>query len=279
MAIAYFPMYGSYEEIFETLTDEQLGALVRGGLRYFNSGAREPMNDRGLIPLFAMLCRDIDLSGDAYEEKCAKRRDAARKRWKKGPDGTAEAECDPVQVDADDANASKWMQTDAHACKWMQNKDKVKANTNAITNASAREIPADTPARAEEREDRFAEEDAAALFGVTVPGEEDVTLRGSFSNVPLTDAQLERLHREIPEADEYIDRLSEHIASTGKTYADCCATIFKWVREDRRKAVPKTQTPPDQGSFDTDEFFEAALKRSYRMMEEIEAKEKAKSGG
>ena len=67
MAIAYFPMYGSYEEIFSTLSDAQIGALVRGSLHYFNSGEREPMKKPALIPLYTMLCRDIDLSGEAYE--------------------------------------------------------------------------------------------------------------------------------------------------------------------------------------------------------------------
>ncbi|MBQ3708664.1 MAG: hypothetical protein II889_12300 [Clostridia bacterium] len=262
MAIAYFPMYGSYEEIFSTLSDAQIGALVRGSLHYFNSGEREPMKKPALIPLYTMLCRDIDLSGEAYEEKCEKSRASARKRWQRDRSDQITSLCERMPTDA---NAYERMPMDADACERMPNKDKDKVKTNAITNASAREN--NSPARAEEREDRFAEEDAAALFGVTVPGGEDVTLRGSFSNVPLTDAQLERLRRELPEADEYIERLSEHIASTGKTYADCCATIFKWVHEDRRRSPPKPSAPSDGGSFDTDEFFEAALKRSYEMLD------------
>ena len=52
-------------------------------------------------------------SGEADEEKCEKRRDAARKRWQKAPEdtpGTSDPECGR-------------MQTDANASKWMQNKD------------------------------------------------------------------------------------------------------------------------------------------------------------
>ena len=265
MSIAYFPMYGSYEEIFETLTDAQIGALVRGSLHYFNSGERGTMTRHGLAPLYTMLCRDIDLSAEAYEEKCEKSRASARKRWNRKPEET----CERMPTDAD---VCERMPTHADACERMPNKDKDKGKTNTNTKARAREEIADAPARAEEREDRFAEEDAAALFGIE-PGFEDTTAEtvrqcGSFSNVPLTESQLERLHRELPEADEYIERLSEHIASTGRTYADCCATIFKWVREDRRKSAPKEKPAQDGGSFDTDEFFEAALRRSYRLMEQ-----------
>ena len=102
MSIAYFPMYGSYEEIFETLTDAQIGALVRGSLHYFNSGERGTMTRPGLTPLYTMLCRDIDLSAEAYEEKCSKRRDAARKRWKNQPEETSDPACMPVDADAID---------------------------------------------------------------------------------------------------------------------------------------------------------------------------------
>ena len=247
MALAYFPMYGSYEAIFETLTDAQLGALVRGSLHYFNSGERIATKP-SIAPLYTMLCRDIDYSGIAYEEKCEKSRASARKRWEKQRN--------------DDASGCDRMRTDADACERMPNKDKYKDKINTNTNASARAKEESSPAPAPEREDCLAaEEDGGGTpSSGKPPVKEAVRSCGSFSNVPLTDAQLERLHREIPEADEYIDRLSEHIASTGKTYADCCATIFKWVREDRRKTQPKPEGP--KGSFDTDDFFEAALERS-----------------
>ncbi|MBO7404423.1 MAG: hypothetical protein J6V24_05640, partial [Clostridia bacterium] len=128
MAIAYFPMYGSYEEIFSSLTDAQLGALIRGSLHYFNSGEKTEIGKPMLLPLYAMLCRDIDYSGEAYEEKCEKRRDAARKRWQKAPEDTPETS---------DPECGR-MQTDANASKWMQNKDKGEKKTNANAKASAR---------------------------------------------------------------------------------------------------------------------------------------------
>ena len=36
---------------------------------------------------------------------------------------------------------------------------------------------------------------------------------------------------------EYIERLSEYMASTGKTYKSHAATIRRWVADDRRKAA------------------------------------------
>ena len=34
---------------------------------------------------------------------------------------------------------------------------------------------------------------------------------------------------------EYIERLSEYMASTGKTYKSHAATIRRWITDDRRK--------------------------------------------
>ncbi|MBO7405289.1 MAG: hypothetical protein J6V24_10045, partial [Clostridia bacterium] len=152
-----------------------------------------------------------------------------------------------------------------------------KTNANAKTSARAKKEDAPTPA--EKSVDCLAAEGNGperSPRAEPVSSAEPVRSYGSFANVPLTDGQLERLRREIPEADEYIDRLSEHIASTGKTYADCCATIFKWVREDRRRSPPR-QDFQREGSFDTDEFFEAALKRSQSIMENMEAEREARA--
>ena len=59
---------------------------------------------------------------------------------------------------------------------------------------------------------------------------------GRFSNVFLTDSELLELRREFPQWQKTIERLSEYIASTGKTYQNHYATLCKWAREDAEKA-------------------------------------------
>ena len=54
------------------------------------------------------------------------------------------------------------------------------------------------------------------------------------------------LKTELPDKWEYyIDRLSCHIASTGKQYHSHAATIYKWAQEDaaKGKAAPKQGIP------------------------------------
>ena len=69
---------------------------------------------------------------------------------------------------------------------------------------------------------------------------------GRYNNVILTDTELSGLKTELPDKWEYyIDRLSCHIASTGKQYHSHVATIYKWAQEDtaKGKAAPKQGIP------------------------------------
>ena len=69
---------------------------------------------------------------------------------------------------------------------------------------------------------------------------------GRYNNVILTDTELSGLKTELPDKWEYyLDRLSCHIASTGKQYHSHAATIYKWAQEDaaKGKAAPKQGIP------------------------------------
>ncbi len=61
---------------------------------------------------------------------------------------------------------------------------------------------------------------------------------GKFNNIFLSDAEVDGLKAELPDKWEYyIDRLSVHIASSGKQYHNHAATIYKWAQEDTEKAA------------------------------------------
>ena len=62
---------------------------------------------------------------------------------------------------------------------------------------------------------------------------------GRYQNVFLTDREKAELQAEFPTVwQEYIEHLSEYMASTGKTYKSHAATIRRWIADDRRKAAP-----------------------------------------
>jgi predicted phage replisome organizer len=57
---------------------------------------------------------------------------------------------------------------------------------------------------------------------------------GYYNNVLFTDADLEKLKTEFPDWEQRIERLSEYIASTGKSYKNHLATIRAWARKDNQ---------------------------------------------
>lgn len=58
-------------------------------------------------------------------------------------------------------------------------------------------------------------------------------LLGHFKNVLLSSSELDELQVSYPEDwEDYVERLSGHIASTGKRYANHYATIRKWLTND-----------------------------------------------
>ena len=60
---------------------------------------------------------------------------------------------------------------------------------------------------------------------------------GSYKNVLFTDEEYAKLQAEYPaDYSERIERLSEYIASTGKSYKSHLATIRSWARKDGVKA-------------------------------------------
>ena len=65
---------------------------------------------------------------------------------------------------------------------------------------------------------------------------------GRYQNVFLTDGELADLQASFPTVwGQYIEKLSEYMASTGKRYQSHAATIRRWAGEDARKAAPPTR--------------------------------------
>lgn len=66
---------------------------------------------------------------------------------------------------------------------------------------------------------------------------------GFFANVLLTDDEMQKLAVEIPNYEDYIERLSHYIESSGKKYKSHYATILSWHRKDDAE---KTKSAPNE---------------------------------
>ena len=84
---------------------------------------------------------------------------------------------------------------------------------------------------------------------------------GKLKNVHLTDGEYESLKKEFPrDYERRIDDLSTYMASKGINYASHYGTILSWAR----KGNVREEREPENSTFDTDDFFQAALERSER---------------
>ena len=69
---------------------------------------------------------------------------------------------------------------------------------------------------------------------------------GFFANVLLTDEEMQKLSSEIPNLDDYIERLSNYLANNKKEYKSHCATIRNWYKRDVDKTAPSTNNTDEE---------------------------------
>lgn len=68
---------------------------------------------------------------------------------------------------------------------------------------------------------------------------------GEYDNVLLSDTDMQKLQTEFPnDWQQRIERLSEYMASTGKTYKNHLATIRNWARNDAERVQKRQEQEP-----------------------------------
>ena len=137
MAMSYIKAYYDWERSTSTLTDEELGRLVRCLFCYAKTGELPETQgvERHLLPVF---CGQIDRDREGYAQICEKRRQAGRKGGLSGR--RKQQECsEESEEEHMEANAGTWEQEEANADTWEQmgaNADishqKTQENTQAL---------------------------------------------------------------------------------------------------------------------------------------------------
>lgn len=87
---------------------------------------------------------------------------------------------------------------------------------------------------------------------------------GTYKNVRLSTEEYLKIKRKIKNADRYIDTFSQKLYTKGYRYPDHAKAILDWWKRDceiEKRSEPTEENLPE-GSFDTDEFFAAAVRRS-----------------
>ena len=201
--------------ITRKFTDEQFGILMRAAFSYRFTGEVYGGEDMAIEVAFQTVANQID----RYTEFCEKQSNNA----KNTQDKPEEASC--IQEQPSAAKCSQTEPEDAEESKMQQNTPPIQSISNPCPIQSnpiqsrmdmADEPPISPPKKREERHKY-----------------------GEYKNVLLSDEELERLQKELPDWQNMVERLSEYIASSGKKYKSHYATLRSWNRRE-----PKSKKPP-----------------------------------
>ena len=112
-------------------------------------------------------------------------------------------------------------------------KNSINVNINSINVSNNEENVCNNPQIKENK----SKVNKNKINNIYAPTEEKKTVRhkyGEYENVLLSDNDLEKLKSEYPnDYEKRIERLSEYIASTGKSYKNHLATIRSWAKKDK----------------------------------------------
>ncbi len=83
---------------------------------------------------------------------------------------------------------------------------------------------------------------------------------GEYSNVLLTDTDLEKLRSEFPtDWEDRIENLSAYIASTGKSYKNHLATIRNWARKEKQSTIGQVKPKPTEKQSEYNSFMDQLM--------------------
>ena len=207
--------------ITRKFTDEQFGILMRAAFSYRFTGEVYGGEDMAIEVAFQTVANQID----RYTEFCEKQSNNA----KNTQDKPEEASC--IQEQPSAAKCSQTEPEDAEESKMQQNTPPIQSISNPCPIQSnpiqsrmdmADEPPISPPKKREERHKY-----------------------GEYKNVLLSDEELERLQKELPDWQNMVERLSEYIASSGKKYKSHYATLRSWHRREPKSNKPPQAFPED----------------------------------
>lgn len=230
MDTKYFPMFHSYLETLSGLTDEQFGRVIRSALRYSVNGV-VPALDGAEAMAFGFIKMDVDRAREKYEAIAERNRVNGMKGGR-----PKKSEENPVGY----LGTQKTQRNPEEPKKPIET-EKAKEKENAIETAN------NTGAA------------GSGSVGGT-GGRKNGFIIPSTSDVAGYCVKQGYTHVDVEEFCRFYDANGWTIGD-GEPMKNWKAVLRGW--EERAKNKPKPAVRPSATSFDTDEFFDAALQRTY----------------
>ena len=236
-----FVLYDKYQEQVSMLSDEQAGQLFKAVLAYRNNEQVEVI-DPAVKILLSVIKQQIDIDDKKYQETCERRKAAGSKG------GIAKAN-NAKQNAEESSNTKQSIANDIFAKQSQEECSNVKQR---LTNLADSDSDCGSDCDNEKN-------NTPLLSPQGENAKEKITRHkyGQYKNVLLSDDEMEKLKAEYPtDWQARIERLSEYMASTGKSYKSHLATMRAWARKDKERAptAAKTSTNGQSSGGDVDEL-------------------------
>lgn len=196
----------------EDFSDDEVGKIFRAILIYTNETEEPEFDDRAMKVVFRHIKKYIDSANENYDKKVQ----ANRVNGAKGGRPKKDAEENPK-------NPTVIEKTERFSEK--PNKSHTETETESDIE-SVSEFECETETDIESVSECECKTDGVAHTHTKSYGEN--------KNVILSDEEYERLTERmgVSKRSEYIEKLSDYMASTGKKYQRHYATICSWFRQD-----------------------------------------------
>ena len=209
-----FILYYDYRQHFNLLPDDQLGKLLRAVMDFEENGTEPDFHEFPALQMcFSFLRANLARDREEYERSC----NAKRENGKKG----GRPKNQPVFEETE---------------KTKRLFSEPKKPDNDTDNEIDIEIDTDTEIDIEIDTDTENENETAAAPAHSSPSPSQKAY-GEYQNVFLSDSDMTALQQEFPnDWRERIERVSEYVASSGRTYQNYLAVIRAWAKSDRQAA-------------------------------------------
>lgn len=215
-----FVLYTDYSRQIERLSDDEAGQLFKALLRFAADGTEPQLSDRADMA-FAFISEQIERDTGKWKETCEKRREAGKRGGLKTQSAARANASDSQTAEANQTNASFASEQEANQAENenVNENDTVNENENVTVNENG----GDTEHEQKQKPQK-------AQQAASPPRHR----YGQYKNVSLTDADLQTLQEEFPnDWQQRIERVSEYVASSGKTYRNYLAVIRAWAKKDQ----------------------------------------------
>ena len=198
----------------EDFSDEEVGKIFRAILIYTNETEEPDFDDRAMKVVFRHIKKYIDIANENYDKKVQ----ANRVNGAKGGRPKKDAEENPKKPTVIE-------KTERFSEKPNKSHTETESESD-IESVSEFECETETDIESVSEFECEIKPDGAAHTHTKSYGEN--------KNVILSDEEYERLTERMggSKRSEYIEKLSDYMASTGKKYQSHYATICSWFRQD-----------------------------------------------